>query len=76
MSDKRVRIEDPDLIAACDLALETGEIVRMVDEGLCVVPDLMMVQYQAQGYPYVETAKITRHDGRELYIYNDPESKV
>lgn len=58
--------------ALVNLAIDSGAIVAHVGADLVFVPDVLIIEAEANGNPYTPTTQIRREDSRTCALYRLP----
>ncbi len=73
-SRRRLTDEDRPIVdTVVDFAIDNGSIVVVFALDIVVVPDLMLIEYAANGNPSPHTITVRRPDGRSASLYAIPE---
>jgi len=67
---------DAHLTACADLALDSGQLVVVARFGVVLVPDMIVMEATLAGENTPPTARLTRPDGRTVYVFAVPEGWV
>lgn len=59
--------------ALINLSIDSGAIVAHVPADLVFVPDVMLIEAEANGRPFTPTTRIKRDDSRTCAVYRFPE---